>query len=284
MISVENLTFFYAGRNQPALSQLNFQVNQGEILGFLGPSGAGKSTTQKILIGLLKGYQGQVRVRGRDLHQWRPADYEHIGVSFEFPNHHLKLTALENLAYFQALYTRPGESPQTVLEMVGLAEDGQRRVSEFSKGMRGRLNLARALLHRPDILFLDEPTAGLDPLNGRRIKDLIRQKREEGCTIFLTTHNMNVADELCDRVAFLVDGQIVLIDNPRALKLAYGRPQVRLEFAANGHWQSQEYPLAGLADNEPFLSLLRSGSVQTIHSQETTLEAIFIELTGRQLT
>lgn len=283
MIAVENLTFTYANTGQPALKTLCFDIQPGEIFGFLGPSGAGKSTTQKILIGLLKGYQGSINVLGRDLKSWKSDYYERVGVSFELPNHYLKLTALENLQYFRSLYSRPTESPQDVLDKVGLGEDGDKFVSQFSKGMKNRLNLARVLLHRPEILFLDEPTSGLDPVNAKRIKDVIRRKQTEGTTIFLTTHNMSVADELCDRVAFLVDGEIKLIDAPRELKLRYGKRLVQVEYGVNGSRKSCDFALDGLGSNADFITLLRTEAIQTIHTQETTLENIFIEVTGREL-
>jgi fluoroquinolone transport system ATP-binding protein len=252
-------------------------------LGFLGPSGAGKSTTQKILIGLLKGYQGQVTVFGQDLAGWKSDYYERIGVSFEMPNHFLKLTALENLTYFASLYSRETLRPQTLLDMVGLGEDGKTPVGQYSKGMKNRLNVARALLHNPELLFMDEPTTGLDPVNARLVKDLIQAQKQAGKTVFLTTHNMSVADELCDRVAFIVDGQITLIDAPRDLKLRYGKRTVRVEFQANGHTEQRDFALESLGQNSDFIRLLQSENVQTIHTQEATLEDIFIQVTGRSL-
>jgi fluoroquinolone transport system ATP-binding protein len=283
MVTVESLTFVYRGAHEEAIKRISFQIEAGEIFGFLGPSGAGKSTTQKILIGLLKEYQGEIHVMDRSLNAWRSDYYERIGVSFEVPTHYLKLTALENLTYFRALYAGATEEPQTLLAWVGLAEDGQTRVSHYSKGMRNRLSVARSLLNRPELLFLDEPTAGLDPVNARRIKEVIRQKREEGATVFLTTHDMALADEICDRVAFIVDGQIRLVDTPRALKLRHGQRLVRVEYRANGRLHSQTFALDGLGDNPDFLKLLRCAEIETIHTQETTLENIFIEVTGREL-
>ena len=283
MINVHELNFTYEGGTKPAINTITFQVEKGEIFGFLGPSGAGKSTTQKILIGLLKGYQGKVTVFGRDLKTWGADYYERVGVSFELPNHYLKLTALENLEYFRSLYAGPTESPQKLLEMVGLSEDGDKRVSQFSKGMSIRLNVARSLLNKPELLFLDEPTSGLDPVNARQIKELIQRKKEEGVTVFLTTHNMAVADELCDRVAFIMDGSIKLIDAPRQLKLHYGKRMVLVEYGVNGSRQSREYALDGLGQNSDFLATLRTETIQTIHTEETTLEQIFIDVTGRSL-
>jgi fluoroquinolone transport system ATP-binding protein len=283
MITVQQLHFTYSRAPQPTLKSLDFQVEAGEIFGFLGPSGAGKSTTQKILIGLLKDYQGQVNVFGKKLKDWNSDYYERIGVSFELPNHFLKLTAIENLAYFGSLYSRTPRTPQELLEMVNLAGDGKMLVSQFSKGMKNRLNVARSLVNNPDLLFLDEPTSGLDPVNSRRIKDLIKEQQKQGRTIFLTTHDMHVAEELCDRVAFIVDGEIKAIDAPRALKLQHGTPSVRVEYSLNNHTEQAEFLLTGLGDNQAFINLLRSHEVQTIHTQEATLEEIFIRVTGRSL-
>jgi fluoroquinolone transport system ATP-binding protein len=283
MIDVKNLTFTYTKTSAPALHGLDFAIERGEIFGFLGPSGAGKSTTQKILIGLLKGYQGHVSVFGRELTEWRQDYYERVGVAFELPNHFRKLSALENLAYFSSLYARTTRPPQELLEMVGLSEDGNMPVAQFSKGMQGRLNLARALLHDPELLFLDEPTSGQDPVNALRIKQLIRAQQQAGKTIFLTTHDMTVAEELCDRVAFIMDGRLELIDSPRALKLRYGQASVRVEYCTDQHTARAEFALAGLADNAAFQNVLRAGTLQTIHSREATLEDIFIRVTGRRL-
>lgn len=283
MIRVDHLTFTYAAANAPAIRNLSFTVEPGEIFGFLGPSGAGKSTTQKILFRLLQGFQGSVQVFDCDLREWGYEYFEQVGVSFEMPNHYTKLTARENLRYFGALYQGPVVKPEGLLEMVGLLDDADMLVSQYSKGMKNRLSVARSLVNNPKLLFMDEPTAGLDPLNARKIKDLIKVQKEAGKTIFLTTHDMNIADELCDRVAFIVDGEISLIDSPRELKLRYGKPEVRVEFSLNGKNEQRDFALAGLAENGEFLTLLRDGKVRTLHTQEATLENIFIQVTGRRL-
>ena len=286
MIDVQNLTYTYQGTREPAVKGLTFRIEQGEIFGLLGPSGAGKSTTQKILTGLLREYQGRVVIMDRDLAQMGSDYYEQVGVSFELPNHYLKLTAVENLTYFASLYAAPAHSPEDVLAMVGLEKDGDLLVSQYSKGMKNRLTLARSMMHDPRLLFLDEPTAGLDPVNSRRVKELINAQRQAGKTIFLTTHDMTVADELCDRVAFIIDGEIHLIDAPRILKIQHGQQSVLVEYLVNGHQQvaQQEFMLNGLGHNSEFWQLLRDQSLQTIHSQEATLEDIFIQVTGRSLT
>ena len=284
MIKVRELTFTYPGSPQPTLKQRSFSVERGEILGFLGPSGAGKSTTQKILIGLLKEFQGDVSVFGKDLRSWRSEYYERIGVSFELPNHYLKLTALENLNYFRSLYEGETEDPNHLLDMVGLGDDGALRVSQFSKGMKNRLNFARSLLNKPELVFFDEPTTGLDPVSARRIKDIILEKKRAGRTIFLTTHDMVAATELCDRVAFMIEGEVKLIDSPRNLMLTHGARKVRVEYQEDDGIEQQEFPMEDFGRNEEFLRLLRTDSVQTIHTEEATLEKVFIEVTGRQLS
>ena len=286
MITVKNLTYTYPGAINETIHGINFAVAEGEIFGFLGPSGAGKSTTQNILIGLLKSYGGNVEVMDREISTWGQDFYEHIGVSFELPNHYLKLTALENLEHFRSLYAEPTHDPMDVLEWVDLKEDAHKNVENFSKGMKVRLNVARSIIHKPKLLFLDEPTAGLDPVNARKIKDLVLKLRSQGTTVFITTHNMMVADELCDRVAFITAGNLNVIDTPSALKKKYGQRAVRVEYL-NGseEIQQQEFPLDGLIENNAFVALMKgAGRVETLHSLETTLENIFIEVTGQVLT
>ena len=199
------------------------------------------------------------------------------------PNLYQKLSGIENLTYFASLYGGDTRLPAELLDLVGLQNDGEMLVSQYSKGMRSRLNVARALVHSPELLFMDEPTAGLDPVNALRIKDLIREQQALGRTVFLTTHDMNVADELCDRVAFIIDGQIRLIDSPRNLKLQHGSQCVRVEYRQNGSTAGQDFELDGLGENGAFLDLLKQESVETIHTQEATLEDIFIQVTGRSL-
>ncbi len=281
---MQNLTFAYSGKGKPAaIGGVDFEVEGGEIFGFLGPSGAGKSTTQKVLIGLLRGYGGDVSVLGKDLKDWGAEYYEKIGVSFELSNHYRKLTALENLDFFRSLYSKRTEDPHELLAMVGLEDDAYTRVAQFSKGMQMRLTFVRALLHRPELIFLDKPTAGLDPTNARKMKDIILDLKNEGRTVFLTTHDMGVAEKLCDRVAFIVDGRIAAIDSPRELKIQRGERRVRIEYAADGHTGQREFPLDGLGDDDRFLALLREEKIETIHTEEATLEDIFIEATGTAL-
>jgi len=284
VIAVSELTYTYPKTTEPAVRGMDFTVAPGEIFGFLGPSGAGKSTTQKLLIGLLRGHGGRMLVWGRDPLDWGSDYYQRIGVSFELPNHYLKLTGAENLQFFASLYDGATQDPRTLLEAVGLADAADTRVGKYSKGMQMRLTFARALLNDPELIFLDEPTSGLDPVNARRVKDMVLDLKDRGRTVFLTTHDMATADELCDRVAFVVDGRIVALDAPTELKIARSRRLVRVEYRApEGTLQTAEFPMDGLADDADFHSVLRTHHVETIHSREASLDEVFVDVTGRSL-
>jgi fluoroquinolone transport system ATP-binding protein len=282
-LDIQNLTFIYPKAGKKAVDNISFQIKKGEIFGFLGPNGAGKSTTQKVIIGLLKGYNGNVELLGKNLKNWKTDLYEHIGVCFEFPNHYQKLTALENLELFSSFYRNKTVDPNDLLAMVDLDKDANQRVGSFSKGMKTKLNFVRALLNNPQMLFLDEPTTGLDPVSARQIKNIIHEKKKVGASIFLTTHNMTDADELCDRVGFMVDGALVLIESPKDLKLEHGKKIVRVEHLNEGEIVQEEFTLANLGSNPTFIKLLNSNQVLTIHTQEATLDDVFIKVTGRHL-
>jgi fluoroquinolone transport system ATP-binding protein len=284
MIEVSRLAFTYPGGSTSAVDDLTFQIAPGEVFGFLGPSGAGKSTTLNILIGLLRGWTGNVRVAGRGLGEWGSDYYRRIGVSFEYPNHYLKLTARENLEYFRSLHGGNTETVDDVLSTVSLEGHADQPVLEFSKGMKMRLNLARSLLHRPDIWFLDEPTTGLDPVNAVRIRELIRARQRSGTTILVATHDMNTAEAVCDRLAFIVDGKIAAIDAPAAFRRRHGERIVEVRWESDdGSEATEQFPLEGLSTNIRFLELLRSPGLSSIHSQEATLEDVFVQVTGSAL-
>jgi fluoroquinolone transport system ATP-binding protein len=280
MIAVNELCFSYT--KQPFIENMSFGVENGEIFGFLGPSGAGKSTLQKILTGLLGSYRGSVVVNGCEAKHCGDGFYENIGVDFEFPSLYENLTARENLRFFGSLYkkTQPADR---LLESVGLLPDAGKKVSEYSKGMKSRLNFIKALLHDPALLFLDEPTSGLDPSNARVMKDLILQEKRRGKTILLTTHNMYDASELCDRVAFIVDGRLRALDTPHSLIMSRGAAEVRYTYTEDGAEKQSSVPLTGTGTDAALLRLLRENRLTSIHSSEPTLNDVFVELTGRQL-
>ena len=283
MISIKDLLFTYKGQHLPTLKNISFEVSDKEIFGFLGPSGAGKSTTQKVLTGVLKDYSGSVMLRGREVNNIDKKFYENIGVAFEFPNLYLRFTALENLHLFASFYSCEKFDIEELLKRVGLWEDRNLKVEAFSKGMRMRLNFIRSILHKPKLLFLDEPTSGLDPTNSRLIKDFILELRDSGTTVFLTTHNMADADELCDRLAFMIEGQLPIIDTPENLKLRHGTKSVKVRFRENQHTETREFSLNNLGQNSEFIQLINYTEIETIHTQEATLEDIFIKVTGKNL-
>ncbi len=283
MIQVEKLNFAYSNSQRNALSEMSFTIREGEIFGFLGPSGAGKTTTQRLIIGLLRNYKGTIHVLGEERSRWGKDFYEKIGVAFDFPNLFVKLTALENLKLIGAYYKNSIENPEELLDRVGLLPDKNMLVEHFSKGMKMRLNFIRSIMHRPELLFLDEPTSGLDPVNAHIIKEIILEQKKSRKTVFLTTHNMTVAEQLCDRVAFVVDGKIVVTGSPKDLMVEHGKRLVKVEYRQNGKNHIQDFDMNELGVNKEFLSILKNGDLKTIHSCEATLEDIFIKLTGRKL-
>jgi len=283
MIQVKNLQFKYQKSKKEVIHKIDFTINKGEIFGFLGPSGAGKTTTQRILIGLLKGYRGSVEIMGKERKNWNNDFFENIGVAFDFPNLYIKLTAKENLELMSSYYSKETKNIDALLDRVGLFEDRNKKVESFSKGMKMRLNFIRSLLHNPQILFFDEPTSGLDPGNARIIKDMILELKKEGKTIFMTTHNMTVAEQLCERVAFIVDGNIPVIDSPKELMVKYGTQNIKIDYYNDKKECSELFSLRTIRENEHFFNILREKEIKRIHSQEATLEDIFIKLTGREL-
>ena len=281
MITVKALNYTYPGVTSPSVKNISFEVPKGQIFGFLGPSGAGKSTVQKILFKLLGNYSGSAMIDGKEVREWDKTLYEKIGVGFELPNHYLKLTALENLDFFSGFYAK-SQRPLDLLALVGLEKDAAKKVSDFSKGMKMRLNFIRAFIHDPEILFLDEPTSGLDPVNSRIIKDIILDLKSKGKTIFITTHQMHDADELCDTVAFLADGAIIAMDHPANLKLKYSNRTVEVKLKDNG--TKKIFHLDDLGNNNEFIEIIKTGKIDTIHSKEASLDDIFIKVTGKTLS
>ncbi len=280
-IEVRDLVYTYPGASRPAVRDMDFRVRPGEIFGMLGPSGAGKTTTQQILIGLIRRWHGSVRVLGRDLRDWGGALYDRIGVSFELPAGYVRLTVREDLGHFALLHGAPPRDLDEVLASLGLAAAADHPVGALSKGMRVRLNLARALQHRPQILFLDEPTSGLDPVTARSIRDVIARERDRGATVLVTTHDMTTADALCDRVAFVVDGRIAACDRPRALKLRARPRQIPVEFREGATLRTRLFDMD--TTDGALARLLAAGDVETVHTTEASLDDVFADVTGHAL-
>jgi len=281
MIQVENVSFSYNA--QPFIEDISFRVSRGEIFGFLGPSGAGKSTLQKILTGLLTNYRGKVNVNGCDVNKRDSSFYENIGIDFEFPSLYEKFTAIENLRFFGSLYSKPLVPIGQLLDMVGLSQDGNKKVCEYSKGMKSRLNFIKSIIHRPEIIFLDEPTSGLDPTNARVMKEIIKSLKAQGKTIILTTHNMHDAAELCDNVAFIIDGRINALDTPDNLMRSKEGARIVYKYLEEGKEHRYEVLTSNTGSDQRLLQLLKENRIASIHSMEPTLEDVFVELTGRRL-
>lgn len=278
----ENLTYRYGSLT--AVDHISFTVGEGEILGFLGPNGAGKSTTVKMLTGQLRPREGRAELLGQDVSRHAKRLQAQIGVCFELTNLYEPMTAADNLNLFARLFGVRNFDADALLERVGLGGKGKVKVETFSKGMRQRLMVARALVNKPRILFLDEPTDGLDPVSAEAIRNIILQEQAQGVTVFLTTHDMLEADKLSNRVAFINKGQIVALDTPYALKQRYGKRALKIEVVgANGQLESREIPLDGPETAVQLERLFATERVATVHSEEATLADIFIQITGRGL-
>ena len=274
-----------AFKHKEAVAGISLTGRRGEIFGLLGPNGAGKTTTIRILTGQIDPSGGSAMVAGCDVVKDRARLKERIGVVFEEQNLYERLSARNNLAFSCWLYGLPESRADEVLDLVQLRDRAKDHVSTFSNGMRQRLMIARALLHRPPMLFLDEPSRGLDPISARDIRLAIKQLSEEGITILLTTHLMDEADQLCQQVAFIVNGKIVANDTPRNLKLTHGERVLTVtltEHGQNGHsaLQDMTIKLDDLADQQRLSAWMAQDRVLAIHSHEATLEEVFIEVAG----
>lgn len=262
------------------LRNISLSVRKGEILGLLGPSGAGKTTLIKIMTGQLIPASGRVELDGCDMRTPDQDIYRQIGMMMDDCGLYERLSCYDNLRLYADLYRVGHDRIREVLEWVGLYADRKCPAQKLSKGMRGRLMLARAVLHRPEFLFLDEPTSGLDPAATGHIHELIFSMCEDGTTVFLTTHNMTEAEKLCKHVALLHEGQIVEYGEPQEINRKYNHMN-RLKIRLYGG-KNLELPNTAEAAGQIY-EYLRGGQIETIHSTEPNLESVFLELTGKHL-
>ena len=272
MITVEKITKHFG--NKTALNQIQFNVDKGEIFGFLGPSGAGKTTLINILTGQLKADEGTTQLLGKDTKDLTPEDLARIGLVGDSSGYYEKLSLEKNLIVYAKIYGLPNSRVDEVLEQVGLLESKKTIAEKLSTGMRQRMFLARALLNRPELLFLDEPTSGLDPMTSKKIHRLLEELKAAGTTIFLTTHDMVEATEMCDRISLLNQGDLVEIGTPRDIIQKYNQEK-RVKVTFTDH-SEQVMAFEELKDQD-------MTQVELIHSMEPTLEDIFIQLTGEKL-
>ncbi|HLV97102.1 MAG TPA: ABC transporter ATP-binding protein [Ktedonobacterales bacterium] len=284
MIEVNDLRRSFGAKE--AVAGISFSARRGEIFGLLGPNGAGKTTTIRMLTGQIDPSGGSARVAGCDVVKERAHLKERIGVVFEEQNIYERLSARLNLEFSCWLYGVETSRVDEVLNLVRLLDRAKDPVRAFSNGMKQRLMIARALLHRPQVLFLDEPSRGLDPISAREVRETVEQLRKAGTTILLTTHLMEEADQLCQQVAFIVNGRLVANDTPRSLKLAHG--QRSLAVTLNGQpGQDGSAPLNEVtlsmdnpADQARLAEWMAAGQVRAVHSREATLEEVFIDVAG----
>ena len=268
-----------------AVNGITFNVQEGEIFGFLGPNGAGKSTTIKMLTGQIYPQRGEITVLGLEVKKARGKIQAQIGICFERTNLYEEMSAIENLKLFARLYGVKDFHADELLRRVDLEGREKDRVSSYSKGMKQRLMVARALVNDSKILFLDEPTEGLDPTSADNIRQVILEERERGATVFLTTHDMLEADKLSDRVAFINEGEIVALDTPHNLKQKYGKRAIKAQIQTeSGELKAREISMDNSSTADDVHTLFKNEKVITIHSEEASLEDIFIHITGRGLT
>jgi ABC-2 type transport system ATP-binding protein len=281
-VVAEELTYHYG--DLVAVDHISFEVAEGEVLGFLGPNGSGKTTAVKMLTGQLVPKEGRAELLGKDVTRHTKELQAQIGVCFELTNLYEPMTAADNLKLFARLFGVNGFDADALLERVGLGGKGKVKVETFSKGMRQRLMVARSLVNKPRILFLDEPTDGLDPVSSETIRNIVKEEQARGTTVFLTTHDMVEADKLSNRVAFINRGRIVALDTPHSLKQQYGSRSLKAEvIGPEGRLEMREVELDQPETSARIAELFAGEQVVTVHSEEATLEDIFIEITGRGL-
>lgn len=264
------------------LNNISLSVEEGEIFGLLGPSGAGKTTLIKMLIGLLPATSGNIAILGKELDKKIDESFPSFGMVLDNDGLYDRLNCYDNLELYARIYSISNRKKviNDLLEKVGLIESSKKSVSNLSKGMRQRLSFARAILHSPKIVFLDEPTSGLDPATTLQIHSMMKTLKESGTTIFLTTHNMNEAQKMCDHLALLNEGNIVEEGTPEDICLHHRKKcEVNIEMT-NG----EKY----MVDSHDLLTVLQTvldtnNKIRSIHSNEPNLEEVFIELTGRDL-
>jgi ABC-2 type transport system ATP-binding protein len=280
MISIKNLTVQFG--TFTAVDTISLETRPGEIYGFLGPNGAGKTTTIRVLTGQIRLTSGKVTIAGMDLQGSFEAIKPLFGYIPDFDNHFEELTASQNLTFFARLYRVPLIRVDEVLKKVELTEEQGQKVRNFSKGMKKKLVIAREILHNPLILYLDEPTANLDVHSSDVIRQLLRRLRDQGTTVFCTTHNMDEAEEICDRVAILDRGRIVDIDTPANFKSKHAAQVLHVVFSRDGGQESLRLSMDREGDREMLAEKIRAGEVLSIHSGEFNFKEVFLKLTGRE--
>lgn len=276
-ISIKNVKHYFGEKE--VLKGINLDIKAGEIFGLLGPSGAGKTTLINLLTGQIKHTEGEIEVSGKNIVDFKGTDYQKIGIMMDSFGLYDRLNCYDNLKFFCKINGVSEKKIGEVMELVSLKGAEKTLAMNLSKGMRSRLLLARVLLGSPEILFLDEPTSGLDPATTESIHQLIREEREKGTTIFLTTHNMVEAETLCDNIALLNEGKLVEYGCPVEICRKYNHQKKILIHLTDGRDEELSYNKEGAALLQKYMA---EEKLETIHSTEPNLETVFMELTGRK--
>lgn len=281
-IEIDNLVVRF-GRFT-AVNGLSLTVNEGELFGFLGPNGAGKTTTIKVLIGSLRPTSGEIRVAGFRI----PAEFESVKQQFGYvpdtENHVEEFTGRENLELFARLYDMPLSIVDESLARLELSEAADVVVSAYSKGMRRKLLIAREIMHRPKILYFDEPTANLDAHSTELVRELLRDLASQGTTIFLTTHNMEEVEQICDRVAILCRGELVDCDTPTNFVTRHAVRIVKAQYEQDGEVVRESLDLDLDDQRERLAEIIRTEKCVRVHSQEFDFQDVFLKITGQAYT
>jgi ABC-2 type transport system ATP-binding protein len=281
-IEIDNLVVRF-GRFT-AVNGLSLTVNEGELFGFLGPNGAGKTTTIRVLIGSQRPTSGNVRVAGFQI----PAEFESVKQQFGYvpdtENHIEEFTGRENLELFARLYDMPMSTVDESLARLELSEAADVVVSAYSKGMRRKLLIAREIMHCPKILYFDEPTANLDAHSTELVRELLRQLASQGATIFLTTHNMEEVEQICDRVAILCRGKLVDCDTPTNFVTRHALRIVKAQFEQDGNVIRESLDLDLDDQRERLSEIIRNEKCVRVHSQEFDFQDVFLKITGQAYT
>ncbi|MNO35386.1 Fluoroquinolones export ATP-binding protein [compost metagenome] len=282
MIQLTEVSKYYQERC--AVDRITFAVDKGEVFGFLGPNGAGKTTTMRMMTGLLQSTSGEIIINGMNISRHKKEIHAQIGVVFELPNLYMRSSIRDNLELFADLYKVVPSRVNEVMETLQLLDKEKAKVSSLSKGWKQRVLIARALLHKPQVLFLDEPTSGLDPNSASLIRNHIKRIQEEGTTIILTTHDMHEAEELSDRVGIMHAGVLVALDEPHRLKTLYGKPEIEVKYQLDGEVVIKSWPIAEESTKDHIYQLMSNHQIISMHSKEASLADVFAALTGSELS
>ncbi|KTD86547.1 ABC transporter ATP-binding protein [Paenibacillus etheri] len=282
MIQLTEVSKYYQERC--AVDRITFTVEKGEVFGFLGPNGAGKTTTMRMMTGLLQSTSGEILINGMNISRHKKEIHAQIGVVFELPNLYMRSSIRDNLNLFADLYRVAASRVNEVMETLQLLDKEKSNVSSLSKGWKQRVLIARALLHKPPVLFLDEPTSGLDPNSASLIRNHIKKIQEEGTTIVLTTHDMHEAEELSHRVGIMHAGALVALDKPHRLKTIYGKPEIEVKYKQDGKVVMKSCPIAEEATKDHIYQLMSNHQIISMHTKEASLADVFAALTGSELS